>query len=203
LAKVNRTTRRKTMVVKKRFTSGQERQFGKLAQDAFASFNFNIEDAQRVLSNKKASSRLKQLVSELLVQGSALATGLVPAGWTVATTDGVIQDVAASQFDVAKLRPRAFHKAEESYVAGDEMRLRAVKAKANWGLADGQRILAEQDKLSAEFRGFYIPLAGTVLCGSDGGRHVACLSWLGGRWVLYFHWLGLDWFDSGRFACRE
>ncbi|OGH88749.1 MAG: hypothetical protein A3J93_01505 [Candidatus Magasanikbacteria bacterium RIFOXYC2_FULL_42_28] len=179
----------------KRFTSGQLREFAKLMGGLFKSLEFNIEDVQNVLTSKEFWAGVKTLV--VGVKSPALATGLVPTDWTV------VEDVVASQFDVASLRPRAFLKAGESGIAGDEMRRRAVSMGANLGLADGQRILAEQDKLSAEFRGFYIPLAGTVLCDSDGLRRVACLRWHGDRWVLRFSWLGCDWRGGARFACRE
>lgn len=122
---------------------------------------------------------------------------LIPKGWAV------VEDTVPSMFDISKLKPRSFLKNGEDRISGGEMRKRAVKFKATLGLADGKRLLAEQDKIPAEFRGYYIPLPGTILRDSGGGHHVPCLCFDGDRWVLDFCWLGIDWSGCGRFACCE
>ncbi|HLC70036.1 MAG TPA: hypothetical protein VJH75_03245, partial [Patescibacteria group bacterium] len=83
------------------------------------------------------------------------------------------------------------------------MRRRAVGVGGNLGLADGKRILAEQEKLSVEFQGSYIPLPGNVLRGPHGDLYVAYLRFVGGRWILSFNWLDNDWGGDGLFACSE
>ena len=128
---------------------------------------------------------------------------LILNGWSVAIINGVPQDVAPSQFDVGKLKPRSFLRGRESLIGGEEMRKRAPQFKANIGLSDGKRLLAEQDKIPPEFRGFYIPLPDTLLRGSDGSVHVPDLYFHGARWYLSFRWLGRDWDGRGRFACSE
>ena len=115
----------------------------------------------------------------------------------------VLEDVAPSQFDVGKLKPRSFLHGNESSISSEEMRKRARQFKANLGLLDGKRLLAEQDKIPPEFRGFYIPLPDTLLRGSDGSVHVPDLYFHGDRWYLSFRWLGRDWDGRGRFACSE
>lgn len=115
----------------------------------------------------------------------------------------VIEDVAPSAFEVSKLKPRSFLKGPKTLLSGEAMRRHAVKLKGNLGLADGKRLLAEQDKIPAEFQDFYIPLPGTVLRDPIGDLRVAYLYWHGDRWLLSFRWLGDDRDDRGRFACSE
>lgn len=122
---------------------------------------------------------------------------LIPDGWKVA------EDVAPSSFDVSKLKLVAFLKKGESAIGGVEMRKRAIELKGNLGLADGQRLLAEQDKIPVEFRDYYIVLSGTVLRGSGGDLDVPCLAFFDGRWVLDFFWLDDGWHGLVRFACCE
>ncbi len=185
------------MSAQKRCTSRQESQAGKLARDAFASLIFNKEDAQRVLTHPGLASGYKELFQKLAGNGSALATGLVPDGWTV------VEDVAATtDLVVASLRPRAILRNGESYIGSHEMRRRAVPAKANWGLADGKRMLEEG--LPSEFDGKAVPLPGTKLRLPDGDLCVGCLSQDGdGRWLLNFFWLDDVWRSHDQFACRE
>lgn len=117
----------------------------------------------------------------------------------------VLEDIAPSQFDTNKLKPRSFLKTSDKkgYISGEEMRQRAVEFKGNLGLVDGKRMLAEQDKIPKEFRDFCIPLPGTLLRDSGGRLFVPCLRFGGRRWVLIFGWLGLGWRDGDRLACSE
>lgn len=147
----------------------------------------------------KSMSRQGSQDGKLATEGSALATSLVPAGWSV------VEDVAPSNFDVAKLRPRTILRDGESRIGGDKMRPRVPDAKANWGLADGARILDEQTRLSRDFDGMVIPLPGTVLHDQRGFRRLGflCQDAYGGRWCLFFDYLGLDWHDFVPFATGE
>ncbi|MDD2758256.1 MAG: hypothetical protein PHD72_02680 [Patescibacteria group bacterium] len=108
-----------------------------------------------------------------LFPSALLATDLIPEGWKV------VEDVAPSDFDVSKLVPINFIKNSDkicSYgISGELLRKRAVKSGSNLGLADGKRILAEPDKLSAEFRYYIVPLPGTVLQDKFGRLHIAVL----------------------------
>lgn len=127
---------------------------------------------------------------------------LIPKGWTIAVIDGVVQDVAPSQFDISKLKPRSFLKNGEKYISGEEMRKRAVEFKANRGLSDGGRMLAEQDKISVEFLDCYIPLPGTLLCDSIGHLYIPVLYCHGVLWRLGFDFFDNDW-DDECLACSE
>ena len=129
---------------------------------------------------------------------AALAADLIPKGWEV------VEDVAPTAFDVARLKPRSFLRdGDGGVIDGDEMRKRAGELKTNWSLADGRRMLAEQSRIPTGLRGYYIPLTGTVLRDSDGNLYVAFLYFYGVRWYLYFIWLDHDWNDFVRFALSE
>jgi len=114
-----------------------------------------------------------------------------------------VEDVAPSTFDVSMLKSCSFRKDGEPPISGDEVRKRAIQFRGNLGLADGKRMLAEQDKISAELQEYCISLPGTVLRDSDDYLHVPCLRFFDGHWVLDFFWLGGDWPDYVRFACSE
>lgn len=132
------------------------------------------------------------------------AADLIPKGWSVAIIDGVPQDVAPSEFDISKIKPRTFLKDGKPSISGEGMRKRAVELKGNLGLSDGKRMLADGGKLiPIEFQCYYIPLPGTLLRDSDGYLHVPCLHFLGDRWCLSFFWLGNDWGAHDRLACSE
>lgn len=115
----------------------------------------------------------------------------------------VVEDVAPSQFDVAKLKAVSFLKGEEQIVRGKIMRKRAIELKGNLGLVDGKRLLAEQVQIPVELREYFIVLPGTLLRDHDGDLHVPCLCWDGDQWVLSFDWLDDDWDGSDRLACSE
>lgn len=168
----------------------------KILVNAVLDIGGDDSDLERILKD----ADLRKELAKLIVGAKKVACSfadLIPEEWTV------VEDVAPSAFDISKLKPVSFLKSGESSIGGEEMRRRAVKFKANLGLADGKRMLVEQDKIPAEFRDFYIVLSGTVLRDSDGYLRVPDLYFLGGRWVLDFNWLGSGWLDSGRFARCE
>ena len=132
-----------------------------------------------------------------IIVGACSFADLIPEGWTV------VEDVAPSVFDVSKMKPVSFLKEGESFIGGEEMRKRAIELKGNLGLADGQRMLDEPNKIPVELRNFSILLPGTVLRDLDGHLRVSYLSFLVGRWIPLFHGLVNDWDDNDRFACCE
>jgi hypothetical protein len=134
-----------------------------------------------------------------------------PRWWSLAVFDGVVQDVAPSNFDVSSIRPLLFFKRRVESVSGKEMRKRAVEMGGNLGLADGKRMLAEQYKIPTKMRDYYIPLPATVLCGinsdliaSQRGQSndvvIAYLSYEDDSWIMGLHGYDHDWPDNGRLA---
>lgn len=89
----------------------------------------------------------------------------------------IVEDVVPSNFDISKLVPKLFlYGGDPRRINGEEMRERAVMLKCNLGLCDAKRLLAEQDKIPKEFRGFGIPFTGTLLRDSYGRLHIPCLA---------------------------
>lgn len=139
-----------------------------------------------------------------------------PNWWSIAVINGVLQDVAppSKKFDVGKLRPCWFFKGrprDVTTIRGDKMRERAVELKGNLGHAHGKRMLAEQYKIPAKFRDYYIPLPGTVLCKPkieptvldsdwDDQLFLPYLCYDNEKWVLGLNLLDYDWPDNGRLA---
>jgi len=162
--------------------------------------NLGAATAQGWIDNPAA---LREVLHGALIVGAKKKVAcsfadIIPKGWTV------VEDVAPTAFADIKLKPVSFLKQGESSISGDEMRKRAVEFKGNLGLADGKRMLAEHDKIPAEFRDFYILLPGTVLRDSGDDLSVPYLDFDDGSWVLDFRWLDLlDWDDDGRFARCE
>ncbi len=134
----------------------------------------------------------------LLDPSHLYAADLIPKGWMV------IEDVVPSTtLDVSKLKFRSFLKDGELWVNGKVLRKRAVELKGNLGLTDAKRFLAEQGKIPAKPRDFYIVFPGTVLRDFVGRLRVPYLDFHGGRWVLDFNWLVGGWVDGGHLACSE
>ena len=127
-----------------------------------------------------------------------LAGDLIPDDWTI------VEDIAPSKFDVSKLKLKSFLRSEDpGWINGSELRKRAPTLKGHWSLVDGKRMLDEQDKISVEFQGFYIPLTGTLLRAPGGRLCLACLCFDGERWYLGFNRLDDNWHGRGRLACSE
>ncbi len=126
-----------------------------------------------------------------------LAPDLIPAGWRIES------DVEPTEFEVSDLEFIPFLKEGETVVTGDVMCERALVLKANLGLADGKKILANQDKIPKKLRGKWIALTGTVLRDLGGKRLVAHPYWRGDRWGLRFYWLSYDWNSLYRLARRK
>jgi len=126
-----------------------------------------------------------------------LAADFIPERWIIES------DVEPTEFEVSDLEFIPFLNEGDDPIKGDLMRKRALTLKANLGLADGKKLLAQQDKIPVELRGKWIALTGTVLRDHDGDRHVACLGWVGDRWYLNFGWLGDGWCSDNRLARRK
>ena len=123
------------------------------------------------------------------------AADLIPKGWKV------VDDVTPAEFRVEDLEFISFLEADS--MPGTDMRERAVRLEASFGLSDAPKLLAEQDKIPASLRGKYIVLAGTLLRYPDGSLGVPVLSWDGGQWFLYFHWLDGGWDEDARLPRRK
>lgn len=123
----------------------------------------------------------------------------IPKGWTVE------KDVASNVFDMKKIKPVSFLKPgeEDGIDCEEELRKRAIELKGNFGLADGLRMLAEQDKIPVEFRKFTVLLPGTVLLDRHGCAEMPQLFYCVDRgWTLEFSWYEWGSFDDC-FACCE
>lgn len=127
------------------------------------------------------------------------AAALIPKEWTI------VEDVEPTpDLKVEELEFISFLEQGESYVGGEVMRGRAKKLGANLGLADGKRILEQEDKIPVELHGqIVIVLLGTVLTDADGVPRVACFRWNGNRWCLCWYWLDGGWDGSYRLARRK
>ena len=137
------------------------------------------------------------------------APELIPKRWLV-----MPGEVAPSEFDVSKLKlGNPFFRVGAKSISGEEVRKIAVEVDCSLGLVDGKRILAEPNKIPAEFKRYRILLPGTVLCSPDGKRYFPCLqydsdhepglSWSRGMpWSIGSYYIDGD-FQSYlfRFAC--
>ena len=144
--------------------------------------------AEIIMAGKAAAAAVKKFVSEIS------AAELIPSGWKVE------EDVEPSTFRIEDIEFPTFLVGGESSIYGTVLRQRAVEQKANLGLVDLKRVLAEQGKLPTELRGKYLVFAGTLLRGSGGGLCVPFLYWDGDRWVLGFGWVGGGFDGDGRLA---
>lgn len=143
------------------------------------------EAGLNALLSSDNTGKVKAFCETLLSQfpSQIHAADLIPNGCRV------VEDVEPTEFNVEDLEFPTFLEAGETSIGGDLMRERAVNLKANFGLTDGKRILANQGKIPVEMRGKYIVLTGTKLRDPDGCLCVACLYWDDDRWVLDFIWL--------------
>lgn len=143
---------------------------------------------------------------QAIFEGRFEANGGQSSAATIAAGYGytVVENVAPSSFDIAKLVPRQFVSAG-NWLGGEELRDFACKNGGNLGLADGIRMLGNDGgkQIPAAFQGSYIPLPGTLLRVSDGVLYLACLYWSGREWRLHFYRLDGRWHDGVRLACSE
>ena len=103
------------------------------------------------------------------------------------------QDVEPSQFKIKNLEYISALQKGESGINGETLRQRAVALRANFGLADGMRILKHQDEIPKKMRE-HIVLAGTLLRDADGQLVVAILYWdYFGIWRMSFLPLSNTW----------
>jgi hypothetical protein len=152
----------------------------------------------------------KKFLSELL------APELIPEGWIV------VDDVAPSDFQVALLVPKPVLLTGEGCwmdESADIILPRARELNGALGLADGKRILAEQDKLGSGFQhqqGVYdIPLLGTKLRDNndcdpndpedEGTLMFGVLHWQrdGHLHLEFYDWKDHRWGDWTRFPCLK
>lgn len=174
----------------------------KAITDAVLAQGGSDDDLRRLISKPSLAQQVAAIIMDKerggdLFPSQIHAADLIPQGWMV------VEDVAPSKFHVKELEFISFLNQGESSINCEVIRQRAVTLKANLGLVDGKRILAEQDKLPVELRDKYIVLPGTLLRAPDGLLRVAYLFWDGGRWCLSFRWLGCDWVGHVRLARRR
>lgn len=120
---------------------------------------------------------------------------LIPSGFKP------LQDVKPSEFQIEDLElvPFLNEDAKEGFVSGEEMRKRAVKQKANFGLVDGKRIRALKDQIPVEWQKFHLVLSGTLLFDPKDERlKVGVLHCQNGLWLLDFSWLSPGWYKYQR-----
>lgn len=158
------------------------------------------DDARRVFGDELLKKQLGLLVMGKLKLGQfpseTHAADLIPEGWAV------VEDVEPSEFNISDLEFISFLEGDEQYVAGEEMRKRAVTLRGNLGLCDGKRLLAGQNEIPEDLRSKYIALPGTVLRNPGGSLSVPFLFWCGFRWFMGFFWLEVVWGGS-RLARRK
>ncbi|TSC84668.1 MAG: hypothetical protein G01um101413_52 [Parcubacteria group bacterium Gr01-1014_13] len=115
----------------------------------------------------------------------------------------VIQEVEPSKFEIWRLEAVPFFGQDKDTNAEEEittevLRQRAIKLKANLGLADAQYILGHQAGIPNEFRKHYFVFLGAHLRVPENGLVVAFLYWHHSRWFLGFRPAGDSWTRNGR-----
>jgi len=173
--------------------------FWKTLFDQFATLMHLIQEGKRDAG--QVSQVLQNIIDNVTVGATfpsqLLAADLIPERWIIES------DVEPTVFEVSDLEFIPFLNEGDDPINGDLMREHALTLKANLGLADGKKLLAQQDKIPVELRGKWIALTGTVLCDRDAKRHVAYLGWNDDRWYLSFCWLVHGWDSNNRLARRK
>lgn len=104
-----------------------------------------------------------------------------------------------------RLKPRTCLKQDESEIRADLVRQRATELLGNRSLADGFYMLANQDDILGEFADSvsYIILPGTLLCGRDGEKGMACLYVDGDRWNIMLLTFERGYMEDDFIACND
>ncbi len=97
----------------------------------------------------------------------------------------IVEDVEPTDFHVKDLDFVAFLNEGDAPVSGSVMRKSAVALKANFGLSDAKRMLAEQADFPVDMRRKCIVLTGTVIRGPVGRLYVAYIHCDGVHWFRY------------------
>ncbi|TSC84773.1 MAG: hypothetical protein G01um101413_157 [Parcubacteria group bacterium Gr01-1014_13] len=175
-------------------------------------FRYQVRERIRIVGAFRSNSTPVKPIDEKFFPPLIMVSDPVARWWSIVTIGGILQDVAPSRFDVSSLKPLLFvTESRTKSISGKKMRQRAVELGGNLGLADGKRMLAEQYKIPAKFRDYYIPLPGTLLCSpkSDlvsaqenkySGYVIAYLSYEEDSWIMGLHGYDCDWPDNGRLA---
>ena len=108
---------------------------------------------------------------------------------------------ATAEFDIAAYELVEFMRDGEFSVPGEVMLARARKANASTGFREAEMFLANQEKIPASWRKFYLvfPEARVV----DGDRRLAYLYWDGGCWCLDRGLVAGDWDRRVRLVRRR
>lgn len=114
-------------------------------------------------------------------------------GWML-----VLNTTEATGVDFKKFETVSFLHSGESYIYGEEMRLRAIEMKCNFGQVTAEYFLAHQNNIPEELRKHVLLFPGTVWQDKLGVRYAPHLSWFFDRWYLGFGRLIEIWNDDFR-----
>ena len=152
------------------------------------------EDIHRLVTPD--GKHLMEKIADLIVTtgGITFSRDMRKEGWTL-LEPGPKRVIKS----VSDLELVGFLKSGEEYIDGEELIRRArQELNADLGQEDAEWLLAHQDQIPKEWRGYFLTFPGTVWQGSRGHRYIPDLYWSDGRWFLHFDWLGYDWSDRAR-----
>ncbi|MBT4120458.1 MAG: hypothetical protein HOD54_03710 [Candidatus Magasanikbacteria bacterium] len=158
--------------------------------DQIRSERVNREGLQAFLDGKQAG--------KTFFPAEILCPELIPTGWEV------VEDVLPRRIKVEDLKFVPCFDGDKNSIQGPEMRERAVALKANFGLSDAVRFLAEQADIPEELRDRkYIILSGTIFLDERRSPNIASLCYEGGCWKLYFRLLINVWRKIDLLPCSK
>lgn len=126
-------------------------------------------------------------------------TEALPKGWTV------VENVPQAIFEVDKLRFRPLIEQYRVPVSSKEMLRRALELHGNIGLADGYRLIAEQDRIPKEMQGKCILLPGTIMRDQNGELVIKAIiyDFDKHRWIFSTGGFSRGFSAPDHFACVE
>lgn len=161
--------------------------------------DFTDEEMQGYNRNKKElGRRLREALSPNGKESTSTDSfrDILPEGWEV------VENSEEDPVSISELELVSFLRPGESYIPGKEMRRRAKGMGAAPGLRQARYLLDHQAEIPAEWRKYYLPLAGALVRAPDGRLFVPYLYWHGGGWGLDFRWLEDGWVSYARLVRR-